>query len=341
MVLEGSPQAGDVQGGKAPSDIYGDPGIARVKTYVKPDDMERLADGGRWPRSLEFDQPFQVAAERTGCTWGQGNRAFMVQFAGCNLDCPYCFIGDANGGEVVEVGAGRVFDAYTQHLDAEEDFAAVVRVSGGEPFLQQEAICAIIRERERRFPGMVPYLWIDTNLTIMPNDDLRSMLMDVGRAKRMAVCGCFKPHRGPDLVSRQLAVAAELVEASVDLFLYWPCELEVDADDVPGALSGSAMTEPLFKRWRDQGYAICKMLDETLVNASLRTTFLVMKYHYEAMVAGGFDYAGCDPKGWTELARQKAKHMRAGQRAYWQEQFPASLRWLPSHQIPLSLRNPF
>jgi hypothetical protein len=199
QLLSQSPQLADIKASKAPSDIYGD--VARVKTYVK--------DWNAWgtPRDLDFDQPFQWASDHTGLSWAECNRVFMVQTAGCNLSCDYCYNAPC---PTVDTTANEVWELYEAQPEAEA--APILRISGGEPLLHQAWV-----EDVFSYNYTDELVWLDTNLTITPEQSLLDCFYG---AEHHAVCGCFKP--GQCDIADQLDVVRVWAGSEANLFLYWP-----------------------------------------------------------------------------------------------------------------------
>lgn len=82
------------------------------------------------------------------------NKRFIVWVQGCNKRCQGCIAKDAwalDGGELVEI------DGLVQQI-LQQDAIEGITISGGEPFLQQEALCELIaRVRERKDIGVIIY----------------------------------------------------------------------------------------------------------------------------------------------------------------------------------------
>ena len=322
MKLAGSEQAKDIGGGKAPSGVYGD--VGRVKTYIKPDEFYYAMS----VRDLEFDQPYQVAAEATGRSWNKTNPVFTVQFAGCNIRCPGCFLGDeVSDGETVDMDPRDVVYLFDTQKES-----VVMRLSGGEPLLQQDALLNFMDAWDSWIRAASPivqdYLWLDTNLTIEPEQDLLdyfSMELNTNRG----VCGCFKPSLGGDMLETQFANARRYIEAGVDFFAYWPSNLDNEPEPVER-----------WDEWVAEGRFACRMLaDEVHPMLPLRTTFLYWKYHYNAQSL--VDWKIGKPTSWadmtgpelTALSAGKTQAMRWGQDIYAEAGYHRSHIWLPSHKV--------
>lgn len=81
-------------------------------------------------------------------------KRFIIWVQGCHKRCKGCIAKDAwalDGGELVEI------DNLVQQI-LQQDAIEGITISGGEPFLQQEALCELIaRVRERKDIGVVIY----------------------------------------------------------------------------------------------------------------------------------------------------------------------------------------
>lgn len=228
VVLE--KQKNDIAASKGPTGIMD--GVYRAKQYVKDDEKSGLCHA----RNMSFPQPWQWAAQKWSEFGGVQDpagidRVFLGQLAGCNLMCDECYVGECDPDNTVEVTATRYVDAYYRYCD-EYGYCATLRISGGEPFLQQEWVCAVLEDDMLLNNGTEYHakedpliLWVDTNLTIEPDDYLMSAVR--GGANHTGICGCFKPnriyHSGETVsIGWQLTVVRHLIDAKVPLFLYWP-----------------------------------------------------------------------------------------------------------------------
>lgn len=81
-------------------------------------------------------------------------KRFIVWVQGCKRRCKGCIAKDSwalDGGELVEV------DAIVQQILRQENIEGIT-ISGGEPFLQQDALCELIRKvREHKNIGVIIY----------------------------------------------------------------------------------------------------------------------------------------------------------------------------------------
>lgn len=81
-------------------------------------------------------------------------KRFIVWVQGCKRRCKGCIAKDAwalDGGELVEI------DSLVQQI-LQQDAIEGITISGGEPFLQQEALCELIaRVREHKDVGVIIY----------------------------------------------------------------------------------------------------------------------------------------------------------------------------------------
>lgn len=207
-------------------------GLLREKKYIKSKHLKSLGHH----RLLPFTEPYQVAAHKLNLSWTRTNKAVMVQTAGCALDCSYCYVGDE---VVVEATTQELYEDYWRNycLKAENP-SPIFRISGGEPFLQQNFVADLVRlMRYKRPPyGLVGdsglYVWVNTNLTHEPGEKLLNSL----HGERVGVVGSWKPVSAPEKFDTQLSVASRMLDAGVDLYFYWPCAL--DEEDKELLLNG-------------------------------------------------------------------------------------------------------
>ena len=324
MLLENSAQAADIRGSRAPSDVI--KGTYRIKSYLKQDHWDRLVlgnncgIGGCGVRGLLFDQPYQVASDRTGLDWNITNRAFMGQVAACNLRCDYCYV-DSNGflggdrkPEIVEVSSEQYVNDFMEHMQDTAKAtgkipAGLLRYSGGEPFMFQDWLAdsldyavqeACLLELPDDGTTVVNnYCWVDTNLTIQPTLKLLNVLKD----GFIGVCGCFKPDQRD--VDDQLMIVKALVDAGVDLYLYFPSN--GSAVDLRIALDGLSEIHP---------------------NLPLRLNVIEIRWGYSAMQDRREMVSAEDAV--------QAYHMgRSIWGKYVGEHCDQAMLHLPSHQIPI------
>ena len=82
------------------------------------------------------------------------NKRFILWVQGCQKRCKGCIAKDSwalDGGELVEV------DAIVRQILRQENIEGIT-ISGGEPFLQQDALCELIRKvREHKDVGVIIY----------------------------------------------------------------------------------------------------------------------------------------------------------------------------------------
>jgi len=328
MRLDNSEQEADIRSGKAPSDVYG--GIGRVKTYVKLQDVNGCFDS---PRVLEFDQPYQVAADALGCTWNETNPVFVIELAGCNLKCPYCFIGDYT---TVDVDVETVISVWMNYrLDGNP--SKVFRISGGEPMMQENAVSDLVsvlgKSQDPKNPHT--YIWVDTNLTLLPSTDTLSVL---SQTPHLSVCGCFKPLSG--LLSEQLSNAKAYIDAGVDMFFYWPTALT--DRDVEASLSLDSNAPHLHSYdnkstvWRRAAASACEIIaNEVHPLAPLRTTFIRIKYHYNVVV-NRMGLSEEDVDNVDMVAQMKWRVMQDAHLEYLSHKYDPKIWWLPSHKVELN-----
>jgi hypothetical protein len=262
-----------------------------VKTYNKPDTFGMRTH----PRDLMFDQPYQVASDWTKRSWTETNRVYLGQLAGCNLECPYCYAGS---GETMQVSAEQyVRDYWDYNRTFVGTPAGVLRISGGEPMLHQEWVAEVA---EQISAG--DYLWVDTNLTIVPDADLARKLYPLNTG----VCGCFKPGVEGVNIEDQLGVVREWVAGGCDLYLYWPAWGGTDDEfiDILGAIQGIGDGLPL------------------------RLAVIHINGQYKA--TGDF------AQQWSfDRAQEATDRRRDLWRTWCGFHYPPEMLWLPSNQVPV------
>jgi pyruvate-formate lyase-activating enzyme len=295
----------------------------RVKTYTKPEEMFVPQ------REREFSEPYMVAQSVVGGTWNDHNAPFMIQVAGCNMRCPYCFVPaslKANEGEYFSA------DEIVQMRDENEPEKRTIRISGGEPFLAPQFISSMgetLAERNNTF------LWVDTNLIGNKYADVVSSLyyyLD----KRFGVCACFKGFdeetysisSGIDgSIEKQWKNAETIYNTMKDeqmmenppFFFYVPEIRLIHDDNSPKRLKsiiGNFMDE-LNNRIHE--------------NAALRVTVLYLK-EYDAN------------RGWIETLKANDPSFvdveKGTSRKIWnellKERYPTEMIWLPQSQIVIS-----
>ena len=224
LVIIGDAQKQDVAASKGPTDIMD--GIYRAKQYVKDEEKDALIH----PRHMAFDQPWQWAADQWRKARGHRDpesldRVFLGTLAGCNLMCDECYVGDCNGVETKQVTPSEYVEAYLRYRGAYGQ-CSTLRVSGGEPFLHQRWVENVVNCTPPWFRHLQKVvIWVDTNLTIYPTENLRDTLVNF--RENAAICGCLKPNRqyvtGETVsLDTQLDIVRTIIDAGINLFLYWP-----------------------------------------------------------------------------------------------------------------------
>lgn len=309
MLLEHSAQAIDVRNSKAPSDIW--KGYGRVKTYNKAVEWGTRVS----LRDLRFDQPFGVVSQRSGLNWKLSNRAYLLQLAKCNLKCKYCYV-DRSGflknerfaeedePNVLWIDAKKAVFDFIDFNEAyagnDPVYAGVFRISGGEPLLPEfqpwvhEVISLSVES------SMVPYVWVDTNLTNEPSGDL----LDVFSGPKISICGCFKPNVCD--ISNQLSIVSTMVNAGVDLYLYYPA----DGD------------------YEDEFKGIFGALREIDENLPLRLNAIKIQWDYSTMKDRS------DMKS-PEQSSADWQSFRNYWHKYVEDNYDEELLLIPSHQVPI------
>ena len=297
-------QREDIRNSEGPHTIWDK--CFRIKQYIKPIDRERA-----WresPRALAFDQPFQIATERCGIDWNCADRVFLGQINGCNLSCPYCYLDTCEQG--IPYTASQYVDAWTLYNNKHpRDRSGVLRVSGGEPMLYQSWVCEVVeRFDDAPWPG---FLWVDTNGTLPPTNDVLDVLSDTWEA---AVCMCFKP--GIVDWREQMFTARRFIEGCVETFFYWP------AWDNCG--DGSDLMEALEKLYAIHCYAPLRL---TVIEIKLYETSRKREWQPHPHLTTMAQQVGY---------LQELYYMRKQTYRNWcRERYSPNELWLPSHQLRL------
>jgi uncharacterized Fe-S cluster-containing radical SAM superfamily protein len=287
----------------------------RVKTYVKPVDMLDAA----YPI---FPQPYQLAAYQLGGDWNEYNGACVIQVAGCNLDCWYCYVdkmlrqGNSQNDEGTEIGkwftVPQVIDLFRA------SGKKVWRVSGGEPTLAPkflaDMVYAVFLENA--------LLWIDTNLS--GGDEFYDLVskIDWNIQEGAGICGCFKgftrgdaaksTRAGNNLLDLQFTSARRLVEdTSLNAFFY-----------VPGIVTPEVTYKQIkefFERMVEEVDPMAPLRTHILQINNYSSTKMIEWWSWQTIVEGQ-----CRPiDAWKKLLREY----------YTPEQL-----WLPSHQVRFQKR---
>lgn len=312
-------QANDIKASED-VDIYG---YLREKKYLKDKHIRKAGD----PRLLPFTEPYQVAAYKLRVPWTRTNKAVMVQTAGCNLDCDFCFVGDET---IVETTTDELWsDYWHEYCCNAENPSPIFRISGGEPFLQQEFVANLVRCMLRRritsnscyIGDTGVYVWVNTNLTIEPCDDLLESLSD----ERVGVVGSFKPVAAPEKFDTQLDVACRLIDAGVDTYFYYPCSL--DEEDREVLLDGE-----WSDRWVD---LTLKWSAEFLSHLHAGTRHLGSFYASRLNPIGiGYHYETVGkPEVFTTASQIKRNFFLGLQKKFIALECGVEYWWLPAYQI--------
>lgn len=206
----------------------------RTKTYIKDWHAAAGTHSRRWPF---LGMPVLAAATKLDVPLRMCNEACIINFAGCNMKCWFCFAGellDAKEQAVDEVSIVELWDEvmeqWVEDTRHEKEWR-VLRVTGGEPMLQQEELRAFVQWRRHVENGDGPpfYLWLDTNLGVLPTGELQAALIEVGEPTGI-VC-CFKGFTDGDVVENsgtdgdislddQFAIAYEWWTSGLDVYFY-------------------------------------------------------------------------------------------------------------------------
>lgn len=301
-------QRSDIAASAGPPEVFED--LYRVKQYIK--DHEMWLDFN--PRRAPFPEPYQFASMMTGCTWAEGNRTFLGQLAGCNLNCPYCYRECGEHVETRDVTPREYVEAYGRWNEAfPEHKSGVLRISGGEPFLYENWMHALLARPQWNA------LWIDTNGTIMPCQGMLDLLADNGYLCAAAVNLCFKPGIEGVALDDQLGVAAELVDAGAEVFFYWPAWDGAAPDDV------GPMLQHLQK------------LRDVYQYAPLRLTVIEIKQYETTKARGWVPYPNIptDEQGQDGALREAFNTRRHAYKGWLDDNYPADVIWTPACTLDL------
>jgi uncharacterized Fe-S cluster-containing radical SAM superfamily protein len=215
--LEASDQAGDL------TEPLNCSGFGRIRHF-------RRETAVGWP---ENPLPIDPAGRALGAGRPEVMRAQVFQNAVCNWRCWYCYVDfpllSGNSDRASMLSAAELLDL----LEAEDDPAAVLDLSGGQPDLVPEWVIWVAEEIDRRGLSKKLYLWSDDNLS---NDYFWAHLDDAKRAVLSQrthygkVC-CFKGfdersfafNTGAEsmLFSRQFELFERLLtQTDIDLYAY-------------------------------------------------------------------------------------------------------------------------
>lgn len=230
-------------------------------------------------KKLEFQNPPYSAAYRLKGKSGDPkdyNRSFVIQAAGCNYSCNYCYVPpETNACNLNFSKYFSVKDMIDYFLKARKEFKEpinVIRITGGEATIIPDIIIDIYSEMER-IEGT--YLWIDTNLSATKYlEKMESDLKNIMQKKNVGVVGCFKGVSKEDLslltgaepkfYDNQFEIAKLFLKWKTDLYIYLP------------ALIYGSNIEQKVKTFIDR-------LQELNKNLPLRVEMLVIKKYPAAI----------------------------------------------------------
>lgn len=299
----------------------------REKKYVKDKDLKYNVN----PRLLPFPEPYQVATAFTGIPWNVTNYTCLVQFGGCDLDCDYCFCGET---KTKEVTVEEVYNAYWKNYNENcpRVPTPVFRISGGEPFLQQDFLVDLLRVMKGVRPhdeciysgkGSL-YYWVDTNLTVKPS----AALLETLSAENVGVCGCFKPVAAPYAFEAQLKNAKLLIDAGVDMYFYYPCSLTEQEKEETECVEWTELYNDYTDRWDTE-------FKEHLDAASYALgEFYPCRVH---PIKIGYDYSAVGGEQlWSDVSMIKQDELMYQLREYISGNFGDMYYWLPDYQVDIA-----
>lgn len=321
MDVQAMAQADDIRA----SEDVGIYGFLREKKYVKDKDLELTS----YPRTLPFPEPYQVASAVTGVPWNITNYACILQLQGCNLSCDYCFCGKT---KPKTVSALDVLENYrSEYVDkCDRCPTPVFRISGGEPFLQQEFLSAIISTMCTTdlsgdcFHGSRGlYFWVDTNLTIAPSDEL----LDILSGENIGVCGCFKPELPGPLFKAQYTNASALINAGVDTYFYYPCSLTETEKNEIESHKWAYLWDDYAERWRAE-FTHHLNLGSSILGKFYPCRVHPIKIRYDYGTVGG-------SQKWNEISAIKQTSLFAVIEDYIYDNLGGMYHWLPDYQVDI------
>jgi len=300
-------------------------GLLREKKYIKSKHLKSLGHH----RLLPFTEPYQVAAHKLNLPWTRTNKAVMVQTAGCSLDCDYCFVGDE---VVVEATTQELYEDYWfNYCRNAENPSPIFRISGGEPFLQQEFVSDLVRVMLYKRPtseimmcvrgdsGL--YVWVNTNLTHEPREKLLNSLT----SEKVGVVGSWKPVSAPEKFDTQLSVASRMLDAGVDLYFLYPCPLDNEEKSMLLSEGWDNHWQNLMLKWASEFLSHIHCATKSLGTFyTTRLNPITINYHYDTI--GGseiFSIASGIKRDFMVSLLEKFVRRELGEE-YW---------WMPDHMI--------
>jgi len=230
-------------------------------------------------KKLEFQNPPYSAAYRLKGKSGNPkdyNRSFVIQVAGCNYSCNYCYVPpETNACNLNFAKYFSVKEMVDYFLNARREFDEpinVIRITGGEATIIPEIIIDIYSEMEKIEET---YLWIDTNLsTTKYLEKAESDLKDIMQKKNVGVVGCFKGVSKEDF-SLLTGVEPKFYDSQFEiakLFLKWKTDFYVY---LPALIYGNNIEQKI----KD----FIERLQELNKNLPLRVEMLVIKKYPAAI----------------------------------------------------------
>lgn len=310
----------------AASEEVGIYGLLREKKYIKRRDLVKSIHH----RELPFPEPYQVAAHKLNVPWTVTNKAVMVQTAGCNLSCDYCFTGES---VVVSATADDLWhDYWDLYCQKAENPSPIFRVSGGEPFLQQDFTADVARtmgSRRRYIEGLHVgstgvYIWVDTNLTIKPSNYLLNSL----NGDRIGVCGCWKPVSAPEKYETQLQVATQLLDAGVDTYFYYPASLDEEDKELLLDAEWDCQWSDIACRWSAEFLSHLHSASKNL-GKYYASRLNPISIHYDYETVGGsevFTAASAIKRDFFLRLQKKFIVMELGEEYWWMPDYMIDIR---------------
>jgi len=213
--------------GKIESDYF------RIKKYRKPGKKDYFEG-----------EPAGIASVKLGIFKEECNTVFLAQVNACNLRCWYCYVDEKNLQANPVYGKWITADEMlyyfltvsrlTQHAKDPNDRVNILRLSGGEAFLNPKLIYDTVQSI-KKIAGLEKklYLWADCNLA---TGDFfwkyltRKQIDEIRNFKNLGICVCYKGFdkesfhyntgAQPKFFNQQFLMHRRLIEEDFDVYSY-------------------------------------------------------------------------------------------------------------------------
>jgi uncharacterized Fe-S cluster-containing radical SAM superfamily protein len=128
-----------------------------------------------------FDYPTIIQHKMGGKSWKDYNCLVAIHVPACTYSCWHCYVGDdaknprkmLTNGLITYATPSELVDAFLDQKKANESESGgkiaiptnVIRVTGGEPFLEPDLILGILNDLKRRGISKEIFVWTETNLS--------------------------------------------------------------------------------------------------------------------------------------------------------------------------------